>query len=1170
MRLTNIKLSGFKSFVDPTTVAFPSNLTGVVGPNGCGKSNIIDAVRWVMGESSAKHLRGESMADVIFNGSSSRKPVGQASIELNFDNSEGKIQGQYAAYNEISVKRVVGRDGTSNYYLNGTRCRRRDIMDVFLGTGLGPRSYAIIEQGMISRFIEAKPEEMRVFIEEAAGISKYKERRRETENRIKHTRENIERLMDLCEELEKQLEHLNRQAKTAEKYKLLKEEERLVKAQLLALKRRALHQDAEVRQQAISEQETSYEAQIAKLRRLEAEVEKHREMHIQATDAMGEVQGTYYHLGSEISSLEQSIQHNKEKRTELEQTLQKMRSDRTSAEETLQQDQARVAELEQAIADIEPDWEAAKEQEQESAARLSDAEERMHDWQIDWEDFTRNAAEPAQVVEVERTRLNHLQQHHAQLQQRLERYMEEQRGLSPDALQNEINNLKESHEAISNQHASQMEGMQTCENSIVSQRQQNEHLNAQLSEERSDLQSAQGRLSSIEALQEAALGKRSSSVIEWLQERGMAESDRLAQVMHVEQTWQSAVEMVLGYQLEAVGVSQLSDLDASPDSLENGSVCIIEQQATVKTPQHADFAPALLSVITSEWPLEGVLSGIYIADTLDAALSLRSQLQSHESIVTPQGAWVGPNWLRLSREDDEKAGVLHREEEIKSMQIAIDDRMTSIDSLQESLTQGQQTLHDHEQSRKEFQSQLDDSRRQQSEIQSSMSAKQSALEQTIKRTERIKNESGEIEAQIGRDEKSMSEATSRLEQAEAQIRELDNQRESLIQRRDTLREQLDEQREQAREDHDAAHQFALRAESIRTELTSIQQAMQRIEVQLEQYDSRAQEIETTIQQSEQPLKEMADELEVQLAKRVEVETELNAARARVQELEHSLRQLTEEVSNNDQIAQDMRTHLEQKRMDFQGLKVRLQTIEEQIDETGFKLDELYAQLEDSDNEADWVERVEKLERKIQRLGAINLAAIDEYNERKERKTYLDAQLADLNEALETLENAMHKIDRETRTLFKETFDKINHGLKQTFPRLFGGGHANLELSGDDLLSAGVTIMARPPGKRIGSIHLMSGGEKALTAISMVFSIFQLNPAPFCLLDEVDAPLDDTNVGRFCALVKEMSETVQFIFITHNKVTMELAGCLTGVTMHEPGVSRPVAVDVDEAAAMAVS
>ena len=1170
MRLNNIKLSGFKSFVDPTTVSFPSNLTGVVGPNGCGKSNIIDAVRWVMGESSAKHLRGESMADVIFNGSSSRKPVGQASIELNFDNSEGKIQGQYAAYNEISVKRVVGRDGTSNYYLNGTRCRRRDIMDVFLGTGLGPRSYAIIEQGMISRFIEAKPEEMRVFIEEAAGISKYKERRRETENRIKHTRENIERLMDLCEELEKQLEHLKRQANTAEKYKVLKQEERLVKAQLLALRRNTLHRDAEVRQQAINEQETAYEAQVAELRRIEADVEKHRELHIEATEAMSQVQAEYYQVGGDISGLEQSIQHNKEKRAELEHTLEKMLADKAVAQTTLGEDQSRITQLNQSLEEIEPLWQAAKETEQVSASQLADAEARMHDWQLDWEEFNRTAAEPAQAIEVERTRLNHLEQHIAQLSQRLERYREEQRGLSAEALQSEISQLQSQIDTIQAGINEQNSALQQCQQNIITQRDRNEHLGQQLSDERSDLQSTQGRLSSLEALQEAALGKRSEAVIEWLRERRLDEGERLAQVLDVEHTWQHAVETVLGFQLEAIGVDNLNDIGRALDTLEKGSVSVIERGHAVPQGNVSNIAATLLSKIHSGWSLESVFAGIYIADSLEQALDLRGQLQAHESIVTPEGIWIGPNWLRVTRDDDEKAGVLHREEEIKSMQQTIADHEMSIDAVQQELNSGRERLHELEQQRSANQAELDERRSQQADMQSSMMAKKAALEQTLTRSERIKNESGELERQIEKGKQDIEAATSRLQQAEAAIKELDVQRESLVARRDELRSQLDDSREQAREDHDAAHQHALKIEAIRTEATSIKQAMQRIENQITQFDNRCEEIRQLLADSEKPMADMAAELEVLLIKRVEVEDKLNASRAKVHEIEHNMRGLSEEASANDQKTQEQRTRLEQMRMDFQGLKVRLQTVEEQIDETGFALNELLEQLQDTDTEAEWVEKVESLERKIQRLGAINLAAIDEYNERLERKTYLDAQLADLNQALDTLENAMHKIDRETRTLFQETFDKINHGLKTTFPRLFGGGHANLELTGDDLLNAGVTIMARPPGKRIGSIHLMSGGEKALTAISMVFSIFQLNPAPFCLLDEVDAPLDDTNVGRFCDLVKEMSEKVQFIFITHNKVTMELAGHLTGVTMHEPGVSRPVAVDVDEAAAMAAS
>ncbi|MBD3671201.1 MAG: AAA family ATPase, partial [Gammaproteobacteria bacterium] len=438
MRLSKIKLSGFKSFVDPTTIPLPSNLVGIVGPNGCGKSNTIDAVRWVMGESSAKHLRGENITDVIFNGSTSRKPVGQASIELVFDNSDGSMGGQYAHYNEVSVKRLVTRDGVSNYYLNGTRCRRRDITDLFLGTGLGPRSYAIIEQGTISRLIEAKPEEMRVFLEEAAGISKYKERRRETENRIRHTRDNMDRLNDLREELDKQLAHLQRQARTAERYKVLKEEERLLKAQLQALRWKALDRQCGDRDGQIRELETAFEAEIARLRHIEAQTEQHREQHVEATEAFNEVQGRFYAIGAEIARLEQSIHHTKERRRNQEEDLQKLEQSWNDIQQHLDNDQRRIEELKVALAEQEPQLEQKQEAERLSASALAEAEQTMHSLQGEWDEFNQKSAEPAQAAQVDRNQLHNLESQQAQLQQRITRLEEEAGTISPGNLEQEI------------------------------------------------------------------------------------------------------------------------------------------------------------------------------------------------------------------------------------------------------------------------------------------------------------------------------------------------------------------------------------------------------------------------------------------------------------------------------------------------------------------------------------------------------------------------------------------------------------------------------------------------------------------------------------------------------------------------------------------------------------
>jgi len=1167
MRLDKIKLAGFKSFVDPTNISFTSNLTGIVGPNGCGKSNTIDAVRWVMGEISAKHLRGESMADVIFNGSSGRKPVGQASIELIFDNSEGRCGGQYANFNEISVKRSVSRDGTSSYFLNSTRCRRRDVMDLFLGTGMGPRSYAIIEQGMISRFIEAKPEEMRIFIEEAAGISKYKERRRETENRIKHTRENLDRINDLRDELEKQLAHLQRQANTAEKYKVLKQEERVAKAQLLALRRRTVDENAESQKKAISEKETAYEAAVADLRGVESKLESLREQHTEAHDHFNEVQGEYYKLGADVARVEQAIQHAKEKRQQLQNDAAELEQTLSEAQETLATDERRINELNASAEEIKPALEQARAAEQTSSASLKQAEEAMHDWQLDWEEFNRNAAEPGKTVQVEQTRIQHLEDHQQQLHTRVSRYEEELRELGTDELEREISTLKEQQGQADSVIASKTENLSECQQQIATQREQNEtHVHA-LDTARRSLQEQQGRHSSLKALQEDALGKGDTDITDWLTENGLNDAKRLAESIKVDEHWQTAVETVLGFHLQSIGVSQAANLGSALAALDKGAIGIFDRSVEI-APSDRNVASPLSGYVSSDWALDSLLAGIYTAESIDEAMSLRNRLAAHESVVTPDGVWVGPNWLRMTRNTDEKSGVLQREQEIRDIEKQIGELSSQVENEQRLLDEGREALHGFEQRRDELQQELDAANQQLSGIRAALSKNETRLEQLRNRTTNIQNQLTELRGQIDSDTQAVDSAKGRLQQAESEVATIESRRRELEQRRDNVRENLDQARDQARADHEQAHTFALRMESINTELNSTRQAMQRIESQLNTLQQRRNELEQQVKDGAEPLAKMEEELASALKLRQEVEERLNAARKSVQDIEHTMRETTDDSGHADRKVQRIRGELEQLRMDFQGINVRLQTLQEQIEETGFALQELYEGLPDDATEDTWQESVTKLENRIQRLGAINLAAIDEFKERSERKEYLDKQMEDLVDALTTLENAIGKIDRETRTRFKETYDKVNDGLKAMFPRLFGGGHAYMELTGDDLLSTGITIMARPPGKRNGTIHLLSGGEKALTAVALVFAIFELNPAPFCMLDEVDAPLDDANVGRFCELVKEMSDRIQFIFITHNKVTMEMAGQLMGVTMNEPGVSRLVSVDVDEAASLA--
>jgi len=1166
MRLSKLKLSGFKSFVDPTTVEFPSQLSGVVGPNGCGKSNIIDAVRWVMGESSAKHLRGESMADVIFNGSTGRKPVGQASIDLIFDNSEGKLGGEYANFSEIAIKRTVTRDGHSVYHLNGTRCRRRDITDIFLGTGLGPRSYAIIEQGTISRLIEAKPEELRTFLEEAAGISKYKERRRETETRIKHTRENLERLSDLRDELDKQLARLKRQANTAEKYKVLREEERLLKAQLTALRWLLKQDEAEKTEAQIREQETALESAIARQRSIEAEIESQRESHTEATDKFNEVQSRFYSVGTEIAKIEQSIQHAKERRQQQQQDLTQLEQDWQEAHAHHETDQKRLTTVKESLAEVEPKLDHLQETAEMSSAALLEAESAMQAWQSEWDSFSEAATEPARNAEVERTHIQHVEEHLLRQQQRLERLQEELGKQSHEQLISESGELEQQLQKDEAE-IKQSEAVLEEKKSQIGQLRDSVHsLNTQLDESRGKLQDLRGRSASLEALQQAALGKEEGAVTQWLNNQHLQDAPRLAEELEVESGWAKAAECVLGEHLEAVCVDGVDPLTDVLESFEEGTLTLFDTRAELSG--SSIQADSLESKIKAPWKLTSLLKGVLVADNLQQALSMRGNLQDGESVVTSEGIWLGKNWLRVARDKDEKAGILQREQTLKTLTAETNELQAIVQQVQQQLETEREQLSTAEMDRDGSQMTINQLSRQRANRQSDLSARQARLEQMQTRQEEQRVEAEEVRLEVEKDNQDLAISREKLEVAVEAMAKLEEQRVELQQRRETCQDSLRSKREQARVERDAAHEIKVRIETLRAELNSTEQALERMQERQQQLASRRDELLKAAEESDAPIDDMNKELAVLLETRIKVEEELTQARTAVEAIDHHMRELEEARSGAENGVQEVRSGLESIRIGWQEVKVRRQTLEEAINETSFELKTLIDEMPEDANDFIWEQRVDDLEQKIQRLGPINLAAIEEFEQEAERKKYLDDQDKDLTDALTTLENAIAKIDAETRTRFKETFDKVNSGVKELFPRLFGGGHAYLELTDDNLLDAGVTIMARPPGKRNSTIHLLSGGEKALTAVSLVFAIFQLNPAPFCMLDEVDAPLDDANVARFCDMVKYMSDKTQFIFITHNKITMEISQHLTGVTMHEPGVSRLVAVDVEAAAELA--
>ncbi|MFT4676670.1 MAG: chromosome segregation protein [Patiriisocius sp.] len=1168
MRLQAIKLAGFKSFVDSTTVPFPSNLCAVVGPNGCGKSNIIDAVRWVMGESSAKNLRGESMADVIFNGSTSRKPVGQASIELLFDNTEGRLGGEYAAYAEISIKRQVTRDGHSAYFLNSQKCRRKDITDVFLGTGLGPRSYAIIEQGMISNLIEAKPEELRVYIEEAAGISKYKERRKETERRISHTKDNLDRLSDLRDELERQLHHLERQAKAAERYTELKAEEREVQSQLQGLKWKAITDEAKHKEQNIGKLQVEQEARIADQRRVDAEVEQKRAELVTLNDQVNEVQKRYYDYGTEIARVEDSIRYQNERNQQLNADLEEVSENWYKIRADIDSDQRKLGELKHELAQTEPQQNQVRDLEAASNQLLTASEQAMQEWQTNWDEFNRIAAESQNKGQVQQSRIGALEQSIERLNTRLGSLRNDVGRLEGSTVEAEIGPLEAMLETQEEQTFRIETELSEVTGQIEHQREENQLLSSDLDEKRTRLQNNRGRHASLEALQQAALGQQDDAEMGWLEQNNLNQNVRLGEQIKVEDEWAIALETVLGDYLQAVTVDDISGLNGPLQAFAKGSLNFLESGNTVEAGAGAAAVDYLASKVTSKFNLYELIGGVRTAVDLTTALQMRDSLLSRESVITPEGIWLGKSWLRVSKDQDATAGVLKRQSELESLGAQIETLEEEVDHLSVRLDEGVSSLKVAETDREQLANRLAEQQRTFSETRAQLGAKTLQAEQIKTELTRANEEIEKSVIELEADSEQLSEARNGLQSAMDQMEQNTLRREQMRQDREEKQNALMASRDKARQDRDAAHQLDLRIQTVKSQISATEQAMSRLVEQQGIFAERKQTLETSISESEEPQIQLKEELAAHLEKRLEVENELAALRQKVEVIEHQIREFEQSRSKFEEEVEQVRQSLDKVRMDWQALEVRRNTIKEQLESDKHDLNTVLQTLPEEANQHGWEENLTRIGNRVQRLGAINLAAIDEFKVQSERKQYLDAQNEDLVSALDTLESAIRKIDVETRTKFKETFDTINSKLQQLFPKVFGGGHAYLEMTGDDLLDTGVGLMARPPGKRNSSIHLLSGGEKALTAIALVFSIFSLNPAPFCMLDEVDAPLDDANVARYSNLVKEMSRTVQFIYITHNKIAMEMAEQLMGVTMHEPGVSRLVSVDVDEAVAMA--
>lgn len=1146
MHLKTLKLAGFKSFVDPTSLHFSSQLVGVVGPNGCGKSNIIDAVRWVMGESSARHLRGECMADVIFNGSTERKPLGQASVELIFDNSLGRLVGPFSTYTEIVVKRVVTRSGESFYSLNGLRCRRRDVVDLFLGTGAGTRGYSIIGQGTVAQLVEAKPDDLRIFLEEAAGVSKYKERRRETLQRIQATRDNLARVSDIREELAKQLQRLERQAKVAQRYQHLKEQEKLCKAEILALKWQEFSRQQTVKQQELSEHACRHEELQALMTHANLERLRLTEQLDSANDKSEDIQAHFYQLSTEIARREENIQQQERERKRLEQDIEQLQKDRFQAMTGLQEAKEELTYQSETAQAVDQELALLREELAHKQTQWQNTTREQTLWDAKQQEMQATINSLKREQQVNQVNCNHSETKREQLNARLEKLLKEQTMLSIAELQLCKNELELKQQYSLKQLQQDEDETNGLSDKVNQLRHELQQLSQQLQQYQDQFHTVNSQHAALMAAQRALKGPP----------QPQGEKLRLMDLLQVDVKWQQACEHLLSESFSAVVVDELN-----LEQQESNAVTL----RPLKTSSAA--FPRLAQQIKSLIPASMVyLEAIYTANDKTEAAAWLPKLLDYESIVTPEGIWMGKGWIKYPNLVEESQGVLARQQQIQVLSEQVKELKQKIEVLCQCRDQEQDQLQAQEKKLEQSRLQLTASSKTLHANTLALNNAEQALAQMQHNAQKLAQEIVQLQQNLEESLNELQVIQDKQKQLTMQCTEFNEQYSAFLIDKESKATLLTLEKEALEACQQRVHQAERAFDKATTTKDQLQTRICREEDHLERMQGRVEQLTQHLQQTQlaQELKEQLTEL---INQHLTMESQLSSAREEANQLRKNLSNLSHALSTQDDAIKKSHEQIAEIKMQEQALTLKANSLQELLQESDFQAQTVLETIPAEINVRQREEELLALTARIKGLGAINLAAIEEFSVDQERKHYLDEQHDDLSQALTTLETAIEKIDKETHLRLENTFDAVNTGFKALFPRLFGGGRAQLELTCDNLLEAGIMVMAQPPGKKNSTIHLLSGGEKAMTAVALLFAIFQLNPSPFCMLDEVDAPLDDANVGRFCDLVKEMSQCVQFLFITHNKVTMELAENLIGVTMREPGVSRLVTVDVKHALAL---
>lgn len=1158
MRLTHLKLAGFKSFVDPTTIPLPGQLIGIVGPNGCGKSNVIDAVRWVLGESQAKHLRGESMQDVIFNGTATRKPYGRASVELIFDNSLGGATGPWAEYAEISVKRVLERDGDSSYFINNHHVRRRDITDIFLGTGLGPRAYGIIEQGMISGIVEARPEDLRLFLEEAAGVSKYRSRRREAELRLTDTRTNLSRVQDVRDELEKQVQRLEAQAEIAQQYHVLQQNLGRAHHQLWFLKKRDAEKEANRIQLQIQRLANDLEQKTAELRSTEASIEKARSEHFQASDELHRIQGLLYAANAQVASLEQKLQHQRDSHQQLLTQLNILQQNSDQIAQQLAGAEISLAESQREVSDIARLMEQTQAQLDEENTKLPLLEGVWAEMQSNLTRLQKELGELEQVRQVEETHLAHTKRSMEQLELRSRRLQEERSkfNIGDDAINTQ--ELESSRSALESLEAELLSRTQE----FSARQQLRTELQDQIQVLKQQVHKLQAEKHARERLQQHF--SHGENLEAWITKYELRSSSRLWSKLKIESGWENALESVLRERLSALALADLDQARPWSFDLPPWNLTVFENVAAVSRSDSVQHLTPLLSYVSGNAPaaLSEWLHQVYAVESEEDGWRRRSELPPGGALVSRNGHIFTRHSVSFYSPEAEAHGVLTRQREIEQLASELGPKVQILAEKEAALA----------------------------EAEASSAPLQEAIEELRRNIGHKQHAHHQLEMDLQQRRQQEAHRRERFQQIEAELAEIASALATEQDAAHACQVSIAQNREQLNANlallTDAQAAYATALDELNTHkqiLQNLLHAKQDTHYKRKHAEQRIADLDAMISAAREQHKVIGDQLSASLALRdtyseQSLQNELQEAIAQQSLRERELasaREILEAAANNlhqleykrlscDQALEPLREQINAARLKEQEAVIVAKQFLDQLQNAG--VDEIaLAETTPAHLKPHTVQtEIERLVGEIAQLGAVNLAALEELTAERERKVYLENQSRDLEEAMATLEQAIAKIDRETRDRLEVTFKDVNRYLDELFPAVFGGGQAQLVLTGEHILDAGLQLIAQPPGKKTSSIHLLSGGEKALTALALVFSLFRLNPSPFCMLDEVDAPLDDANTERFCELVKRMSQYTQFIFISHNKITMEMAQQLIGVTMRESGVSHIVAVDMEEA------